>query len=165
MDIDDNITHTSNPWSDYTQINAEHAGHSSANTTSLELQLSDDELPSRAGLSTPVRSLPAARQQQVRINLLTPVQSPTPTRPHHSSVISNISMHAENSPNHASLHVYPPTYSNSTQDQVTDTKSLPTNIESSASSVSISTSELLNLCHRMSSYTTTRSLLFRKMNL
>lgn len=107
-----------NPWSDSSLFanHAEHAEHSS----SEDPELMDWIFAPRNVISliTPTQSpkpstqlvITPAQSPTPRPHLPAIAQSPTPLHPRHISRLSNISMHAENSPNRSSLHAYPPSY-------------------------------------------------------
>ena len=106
---------SSNPWSDSTLFDdTEHAGHRS---TDKDFEMMDWVFASRDEISftTPIQS-PISNTWQAPTPLQSPtprphsttVVSPTPLRSQHSNRLSNISMHADSSPNRSSLHAYPP---------------------------------------------------------
>ena len=110
------------PWSDSSQdlddssraghgssqaYDSSHAGHGST------FSLMHDGFMDWENVVTPIQSpIPAVRPpipaQSTPIQSPSPVQSPTPVRLQHNTILSNISMHADNSPNCLSLHTYPP---------------------------------------------------------
>ena len=127
MDFDN--SYSLDPWSDSSQdfddssraghgssqaYDNSHAGHGST------FSLMHDGFMDWENVVTPTQSpIPAVRPpipaQSTPIQSPSPVQSPTPVRPQRNAILSNISMHADNSPNRLSLHTYPPTKATSSQ--------------------------------------------------
>ena len=112
--MDSDNSYSLDPWSDSSQdfddssraghgssqaYNNSHAGHGST------FSLMHDGFMDWENVVTPTQSpIPAVRPpipaQSTPIQSPSPVQSPTPVRPQRNAILSNISMHADNSPNY-----------------------------------------------------------------